>query len=415
MLMALANQILVSGMTFAVGIGVARLLGIGDFGKLALVMILQLFVQYLQGCFVVSPMMALTGRRPRRSQAYFAAVIIWSGGLSALAGLAVVLVVSAIYGVRDGAIPFDLALAAGSYTVVQNLLYTARRILFAQRAGWQAVVLDSSRYAIFAVSALALWQGQIRFDVALTLWLLAGSGLICLWPLWQRMQGVEVGRRLLGIVWARHLPIAKWLALMLILTFGQEQAVALGLGATLSDEALGGLRAGQYLIGTTHFIWVALENFVPRRASRAFAEGGIVALSGYLWRTTLVLGAVVWGIILVVSIPAEMSLRLTFGAGYEQFAPILRIYGVTYAIAFAREVWVFFYYPIERTQAIFQAYAAGFVVALIVFLPAIKTLGVTGAAVTALLASTTSTLWVVGLAWRHIAEARNVQSAAGGR
>ena len=84
-LLALADQVLVSGMTFAIGIAIARLLGITEFGKLAIVLILQMFVQSLQGCLVVAPMMALTGLRGRRSKHYYAAVMTWAMGLSLLA------------------------------------------------------------------------------------------------------------------------------------------------------------------------------------------------------------------------------------------------------------------------------------------------------------------------------------------
>ena len=59
-----------------------------------------------------------------------------------------------------------------------------------------------------------------------------------------------------------------WLLPMTAVTFAQEQAVTLSLGFFLSDEAVGGLRAGQYLLGATHFIMMALENFLPTNAAR---------------------------------------------------------------------------------------------------------------------------------------------------
>ena len=55
---------------------------------------------------------------------------------------------------------------------------------------------------------------------------------------------------------------------------------------------------------------------MPGGASRAFAAGGIEQLQAYLRRTTRILGVIVWGFILLVSLPAETSLRLAFGAGH---------------------------------------------------------------------------------------------------
>ncbi len=401
-LLALGDQVLVSGMTFLIGIGVARLLGITEFGKLAIVFILQMFAQSLQGCFVVAPMMALSGLRVRRSPNYYAAVMAWSAVLSIVAGCGVALAAFAIYAFRDGGAPLAFILSAGAYTVTQNLLYTVRRMLFAKRIGWQAFYMDAGRYALFLAAMLVLWRRGYHIDVTSALSALAISGLTALVPLWLHLRGARVRQPILRTVWSRHLPFAQWLALMLILTFGQDQAIALGLGAALSDQAIGGLRAGQYLIGVTHFIWVALENFVPGGASRAFAAGGIGHLQAYLTRTTRILGVVVWGFILLVSLPAETSLRLAFGAGYEQFAPILRLYGLTYAIAFFREVWVFFFYATQRTDVIFRAFALGFAVAMLAVYPAIKSLGTTGAALTVLFANTASTAYIMYHAWKTI-------------
>lgn len=405
-LLALGDQVLVSGMTFLIGIGVARLLGITEFGKLAIIFILQMFAQSLQGCFVVAPMMALSGLKVRRTTNYYAAVMAWSAALSVMAGCAVALAAWAIYAFRDGGVALAFILSAGAYTATQNLLYSARRMLFAKRIGWQAFYMDAARYALFLGAMALLWYQGYRIDVTTALWALAISGLAALVPLWLHLRGARIRQPILRTVWSRHWPFAHWLALMLMLTFGQDQAIALGLGAALSDQAIGGLRAGQYLIGVTHFIWVALENFVPGGASRAFAAGGIDHLQAYLRRTTRILGVVVWGFILLVSLPAETSLRLAFGTGYEQFAPILRLYGLTYAIAFFREVWVFFFYATQRTDVIFRAFALGFVVAMLAVYPAIKVLGTTGAALTVLLANTASTAYVMYHAWKAIQEDR---------
>ncbi|MEZ5851754.1 MAG: hypothetical protein R3D68_14010 [Hyphomicrobiaceae bacterium] len=405
-LMALANQALVSGMTFLIGIGVARYMGLAEFGKMAMVLILQMFAQSLQGCFVVAPMMALSGRRANRSSSYFAGVLAFTIGLCVIAGLGVTVMVLGIHYLRDGGLPVALALAAGAFTATQNLVYVVRRMLFARQASTQATLMDAGRYGLFVAAMVYLWSTGARLDVVVTLLALAATGLLALVPALLNIRGARLPRRLLRTVWGRHWPFAQWLALMLLLIFGQEQAIALGLGATLGDEAIGGLRAGQYLIGTTHFIWVALENFVPTSAARAHANGGIPALTALLQRTTLLFGALVWGVILLVSLPAELSLRLAFGPGYEHFAPILRIYALIYAIAFSREVWVFFFYATERTAVIFRAFSAGFVVAAIVFVPAIQNFGILGAALTVLAANVTSTAYVLASVWLVTRSAR---------
>ena len=101
---------------------------------------------------------------------------------------------------------------------------------------------------------------------------------------------------------------------MVIVSMGQEQVVPLIMGATLGDEAVGGLRAGQYLLGITHFLMMAMENFIPRQASEHFTAGGHKALRNYLMRQTVLIGSATLALILALAIPAEFWMGRVFGA-----------------------------------------------------------------------------------------------------
>ena len=116
----------------------------------------------------------------------------------------------------------------------------------------------------------------------------------------------------------------------------------------------------------------------------------------------MTLGSVVWGFILLVSLPAEFSLRLAFGQGYEQFAPILRLYALDLCHRiFPRSVGVLLLCD-RADQTSYSAHSAPeFSSSPLLFIyPSIKLFGVTGAALTVLIANVSSTAYMMYSAWR---------------
>ncbi len=395
MAMAVGDQILVSGTTFLIGIAAARLLGLEQFGQFAMVLILAGLVQAFVNSLLASPMMTLAGRRQGRSVHYFATLLVWSALQTAIGGLFVGLIIAVALGFRDGGVPWGLAAAAATYSIAQNFHFMLRRILFARQRAWQALLLDVARYGLLVLVGLAWWLLGHRATVSSVLWLLASTALFSAVPVIQALSQGRVSSRLLGAIWNRHWPFARWLVLMTLLTFGHEQAIALGLGFVLSDEAVGGLRAGQYLLGITHFITMAMDNFVPQGAARALSSGGETGLRTYLVRTLVRFGLPTGMLIVGLFIFAEPALHAVFGEGYAVFAPILRIFAVSYVCIFVRDIWSHYFRAKERTDVIFRSFVASTVVSLILIYPLISWWGVTGAAVVILAAHLTSTIYLV--------------------
>ena len=146
-IVSVADQFMVSAANFAIGILAARALGVAEFGRFAVILIVATLLQAFHNVVLSMPMMTLAGRRSGRSAGYFAAVMAWNVIYSAAAGVAAALIVMAMYGIRDGALPWPLIGAAAIYSATNNLHYVLRRVLFAQSAGSRAFALDAVRYA----------------------------------------------------------------------------------------------------------------------------------------------------------------------------------------------------------------------------------------------------------------------------
>ena len=400
MLSAIANQFLVSGGTFLIGIAAARWLGLEQFGRFTLVLTVAVLFQGLQNSFLLMPMMTLAGRRSGRSRYYYRGLMATNIWASAITGLIVAVSLAIGFGWRDGSIPWGLIVSAGAYAASQNFLYTMRRVMFARRETWGALVLDVGRYLVLAAIILLLWSrfGTVNLEGLLAA--LAGSAVLAAAPFAVRVGVRGAGSRLLGAIWRRHWPSARWLLPMTIVTFAQEQAITLSLGFLLSDEAVGGLRAGQYLLGVTHFVMMAQENFVPNGAARALSTGGRPELRRFLLNKMIVFGIPTGALILLIACNAEASLRLAFGAGYERFAPLLYVFALSYVCIFIRDMVANYFRAIERTDVIFRAFLAGCVISALLVIPALRSLGEMGAALLILSTNLSSMLYVLWVGWR---------------
>ncbi|HJE24379.1 MAG TPA: lipopolysaccharide biosynthesis protein [Methylorubrum populi] len=376
-LVSLADQGVVSGFGFVSGIAAARLLGIAEFGHFAMILIVLAFAQALHNALITAPMMTLVGARSGVSQAYAASILV---GAVLLSGPGAVFVVIALV---IGGMSGETLVAACALMLAQNLQFTLRRLRFAQGRGVQALIMDSARAVSFPLATASVWLGGGTLGGNGFVWLLAATSFATSLPLI-----VAVGRPVLsrpasvriGAVLRRHVPLGRWLLPIVFVTFVQEQLVWLVAGATLGLEALGGLRAAQYLVGTVLLLLAATENVLPVVAARAYAEGGEAALRSYLMRTGVKLGLPIAAILTVLSVPGETWLTLIFGPDYAAYATCLRILSLSVIVVLVRDLAANFFRAKQNTRVIFESLCISMVVSVALAAPLMGYAGVSGAA-----------------------------------
>ncbi|MEH3116126.1 MAG: lipopolysaccharide biosynthesis protein [Methylorubrum populi] len=376
-LVALADQGVVSGFGFLSGIAAARLLGIAEFGHFAMIMIVLAFAQALHNALIAAPMMTLAGARSGIARAY-AASLLAGAFLLSVPGAAFVVIALAIGGLSGSTF-----LAACALMLAQNVQLILRRLLFAQGKGMQALLMDAARAASFPVVAGLAWLRHDLIGGNGFVWLLAATALATSLPF-----VVSIGRPILrrpgclriGAVARRHIPLARWLLPIVFVTFLQEQLVWLVAGSTLGLDALGGLRAAQYLVGAVLLLLSATENVLPVSAARVYAESGEAALRTYLFRTGLRLGLPIVAILAALAVPAAMWLRLIFGAEYAPYADCLRILSASVVVVLARDLTANYFRAKHDTRVLFEALCLSMVVSLAAAFPLMRWGGVGGAA-----------------------------------
>ncbi|QRE75757.1 lipopolysaccharide biosynthesis protein [Methylobacterium aquaticum] len=383
-LLSLLDQGAVSGFGFLAGIAAARLVDMEGFGRFALVLIVAGFAQGLHNALVTAPLMTLAGsvRDPAR---YAASVGAGAVALAAVLSLGVAGVLALYFSARGEEVPVGLVAAAGALTLSQNLQLTARRLLFAYDGGSRALAMDVARAAAAPLTVAVLWAAGIPLDAAGLVAVLAVTAFLTTLPVLLR-QAPRTGRRRLALTARRHWQMARWLLPVVLVTFGQEQLIWILAGGALGDEALGGLRAAQYLVGLVLLMLAATENVVPTGAGRAYETGGEPALRAYLLGVTRRLGVPVGFLLAVVAFPADLWLRLVFGAPYAAYASCLRWLALGVVFIFLRDMVAQIFRARRRTDVIFRAFAASLAVSLVLIQPLLARYGAVGAAAVVALA-----------------------------
>ena len=377
-LVSLADQGAVSGFSFLMGIGAARVLGIDEFGHLALVLIVAGFAQEMQNALAVAPMMTLAGGRDRLSPAYTSSVFVGTLLLCLPGALLAAAVLVAAGSTHPGTL-----LAASALILAQNVQFTLRRLLFARGEGVRALLMDAGRALAFAACAGIVWWAGLPIGPAGLIGLLAATALASCLPVAAPVAAAAFRAptriRLAGLA-RRHAPMARWLFPVVFVTFVQEQAIWIGVGVFLGPDTLGGLRATQYITGAVLLMLRATENVLPVGAARAFAQGSVKALDRYLARAALRLGVPVVLLLAAIAVPAELCLRIVFGPDYVAYAPCLRVLAAGVLVVFVRDLAAHRFRAMQQTDVIFRALIASLVVSLATALPLLPALGATGAA-----------------------------------
>jgi O-antigen/teichoic acid export membrane protein len=379
-LASLLDQAMVSGFGFLSGIATARLVGIEEFGLFVLILIVTAFAQGLHNALVTAPMMTLAARGRRSAPTYDATILAAAVLAALLAAAGVALALVAIFALRHQAVAVGVVAAGAGLTLAQNLQLTVRRTLFARGRGLVAVAMDTARAVAFPLAlALAWWSGLV-LDAALATALLAGTALVTAAPLaWGIWRAPRRSLRLRPVL-RRHWGIGRWMFPLVFVTFGQEQMAWILAGIMLGDEAIGGLRAAQYLVGFVIILLTATENILPTAAAQAREAGGDRGLRAYLARATLVLGPLVGLLLLAIALPAGTWLTLVFGPAFADYAVSVRILALAVACIFLRDMATQYFRATQDTGPVFRAFVVSLVVSLAIMVPLIAWGGITGAA-----------------------------------
>lgn len=335
----LADQAVVSGCNFLVGLLLARYLGVHGFGQWTLVLGVVLYVNTIAGALIWLPMLTIVPSMsdPVQGRGFLTGALACqlqlAGGLAALVGAGAWLV--SIW--HPEWLSTRLVLGLVGVSLAFQLQEWVRRACFAVRHAAPAFWMDVLTYGGQVVCVCALQHAGL-LDI--------GSALLAVAVAY--LAGFVLGMLLTGwrpdwsggrVAWRKMLAMGR------SYLFGEQTqwvgtAGLLYVAAhTIGPQAAGAVRAVQGLLGPTNVLFQAFNNLVQPQSAAAHLAGGRSALNALLVRVGCLFGVPLGLGLLGLSIFGDEAMALAFGSDYARYGGLVALQCGQVAMTF---VWLLF-------------------------------------------------------------------------
>ena len=370
-----ADQGIVSLASFLLMVLLARELPAADFGAFVLVYMAIYLANNVQTSLVSRPLNLIGANlgepafREYASRLFSLQILITA--LFALAGFA------AAFSARFMSEPTALLFAVTTLALIGwQLQEFARQIQFTRRRAGAVLAVDVLGYggqvvllgvlltagSLTAVSAMLVLAGSLALSAAFGLRRIGVRPRGMPYPI-LRMHW-RMGRWIMGD------NLGQWLSTML---FPFLTAAFAGTAATAV------YRLVMNVVAPLHVIFNAAPSFAAPRASRAYHEGGVKKLFGFLVPTVILIGLPVSVYLLGVSVFGSEVLRLMYGSQYAHHADLIWLFAAAYIFQYLIDAEAIALLALGNPRSIFLGRLTSIVLTLTVGVGLTAAYGVTGA------------------------------------
>lgn len=380
---AFGDQALISAANFVGGIMFARFLGLHEFGRFSLAWMAAEFIGSLQFAAIIQPMLNIGPKQsPGDSETYYAAVKVQQGIFGLAVTLAVLIAVK-LLGHLFGSDGFgDLAVPLAATVAAYQTHAFLRRYFFVRRRARLALRIDVLRYAIQLGGTVAIglfvYQGMAADTGLWIVAIAAGAGAM---PGLLYLGNVRPGVAALVAATRRHWHFSKWLMPSAVMFWMSSQTLFIVSGLVLGATAVGVLSAAKAVAGIINILLLALDNFAPAQAARAFHAAGSAALRRYLGRLAVGAGIASLAVVVILNLEADLIVRLIYGNKFEGVSSIVRIFSIAGFLFTLGTVLVIWSAAIELTKTIFLSQAASAAFSVLAAYPLGRYGGIEGIAI----------------------------------
>lgn len=401
--LAVFDQGVVSGTSFATSVLLARCVSREELGGYYLALSVFYFVRGIQEQLVSAPYMIYCGRKSASELREYAG--------SALLHQCVLMLVTAailIVALVCGLAPSGAASALGLLVVAAPLLLIrefARQMSFAHLHLARAAALDLATSAFQLLTLLALvFLGRLTAGATLAT-IAVASGLATVGWLATSRQAM-VGRTRAAVRdWIANWSFARWALASQLLASTTPYVMPWIVALTHGEAETGLLGAATTLVGLSSTLLQGLANFLSPQAAQAFAKGGLRELRSVLIKTAVLFGTTLGGVAVVAVLLGEQIAMIVFGPQFTGAGPIVAVLSLSVlansvGVAAGNGLWA-----MERPSANFAADLASLLVVIGATIMLVPRLGPLGAAIATLAGTSTDAvvrLWVLRLAMREL-------------
>ena len=396
---ALADQVIVSGGSFATTVLIGRLCGPRDLGVYSLAFAIVVLLYTVQQSLVTVPYTIYVHRMQGESrQEYIGGVLAHCGAFSLLsmAGLACAAVVSMLgFGPAELMPVFWMLAATIPFLLLRDF---GRRLAFADLRMNNAFALDAVVVALqlMLVGALAL-AGRLSATTAF-----AAAGLSCAlvgvsWLYSARSQ-FTLGWIPIKRAWRQNWGFSKWVLADQTATTLNNYVMHWLLAILFGVAATGLFAACATILCVLNPIILGLNNVLMPRVAVAIAEGSATELRRVLWKSTLVVTATTALFCGTLLAFGPQIMRLLYGAAYAGQSQTISILAIDMLVSSLAMAPAYALWARERSRTLFQVRVLRIALAILVSVCLAASLGPIAAAYGLLAGSVVATALIF---WIH--------------
>jgi O-antigen/teichoic acid export membrane protein len=374
---ALLDQAMVSGVNFFTGIILVRFLGLEEFGRFTLTWLIILFFNSMQFAAVISPMMSIGPKQAERElQQYYGAVVLqqlfWSG-------LCVISIFSCVWGSQffvDWQIHTLAAPLAAALLAVQSQDFL-RRYFFVRKRAALAFGNDCICYLARMLLLVVFFKFRV-LNINEVLWLIAFTATLAALIGFFKTERLIFSRIFVYRVITDHWHFSKWLIVSALMQWTSGNFFLIAAGGILGALAVGAIKAAQNIIGITHILFQAMENFVPSKAANAFTREGAQGLLKYLQDVSWFGGIFIAGIAFFAALFSDFWFKCVYGNEYLNYSYLLKWFSLIYFVGFFLIPLSAGLRAVEKTKSLFSSFFFMSLLSVLLAYPLVSFFGLNG-------------------------------------
>jgi O-antigen/teichoic acid export membrane protein len=175
-----------------------------------------------------------------------------------------------------------------------------------------------------------------------------------------------------------HWHFSKWLIVSALLQWTSGNFFLVAAGSILGVFAVGAIKAAQNIIGITHILFQAMENFVPSKAANAFTKDGAPGLLKYLRGISWYGGLFIAAIAFFAAIFSDFWFKCVYGNEFLNYSYLLKWFSLIYFAGFFVIPLSAGLRAIEITKSLFSSLFFMSMLSILLAYPLVSYLGLNG-------------------------------------
>lgn len=375
---ALVDQAIVSGTTFLTSLLIARALGVEEFGRFALAIVVAVIAQSLHSALITVPLMTIGPLKTSSRAIYAGAVIAQQAIFSLVAMLVSYIALSQAHFLVPTWQLDHLALPIALYISCTLFCELWRHLFYAFSNSRASALLDLGRCGLqtFLLIYYLWWRGT---DVSGALYVMAFVAFLTAASAWSALKSLAWCKGTFWSVMEEHWHFSKWMLVSALTGSVRDGTIAFATVAMLGLTEVGFLRAAQQLVMAINVPLQGFGKIALARASLAYASSGWYGLVRFIREFVARYTLAIALSLLVLAFIGEWMIVTMYGPSYAGAGYLVSAYAAVMIVYLGRDALSIMVRAVQRPSWEAKSAIAGTVGSLALLLPLIHVLGVTGA------------------------------------